>query len=668
MVAVIVIATTVSTSFAAVTLTRVTPAAVRPGQTVKLSCRGSDLADARTLWTSFPSQVERIPGSGDQSGQVIFAVTLSKEVRLGLGAIRVVTARGISNLRPVVIDDLPDPGKRSTGLLPLFSATDGTAVAGKPNRYRVRLTAGQRLTVDLWARRLGSQLDPVVRVTDAGGKTMVAVDDSPGLSGDVRLSFEVPHPGDHVITVRDVRGRGGDGYFFRLRLGTFGSFAGTWPLVIRRGTSVDARLLGRSRQDITRTLAIPADHRQPAWWFGVSTDEARGSALVAVRVTRQQQVIETEPNDKPAQATAVPADAGVNGRLERPGDRDWYRVPVRSGQRLRIVGRTASLGMPGRLFLRLCDAAGKTLAEAPQAVPARRVLEYTATADAGLLLRVDELQRRGGPRYAYHLQFGSVRPGFELAAATDRLHASPGGSVSLKVTCTRRDFNGPITLAVAGLGPDVKLAGQVIPAGKKETTLKLTLPAAFKPETTHAFRVEGTATIDQPAAGPVVRELAAVKFDRGNLGIFDGFISDNAGGLNFAEYDVELEKAGEYLVLLKYAAKAARPAVMKLGGKVVKQGIMSQTTGSWEPGTARWFNEGLVRFPAGKSVLRLEKTGVFSHLTTIRIALPAKPGDSPSHIHRTTASTTAILRSNLANIRHVPPNLDGQLILSVTAK
>jgi len=92
----------------------------------------------------------------------------------------------------------------------------------------------------------------------------------------------------------------------------------------------------------------------------------------------------------------------------------------------RIVGRTASLGMPGRLFLRLCDAAGKTLAEAPQAVPARRVLEYTATADAGLLLRVDELQRRldgavrGRTRFARD-RLGTIAAGLQALSPLEVL-------------------------------------------------------------------------------------------------------------------------------------------------------------------------------------------------------------------------------------------------------
>lgn len=223
-------------------------------------------------------------------------------------------------------------------------------------------------------------------------------------------------------------------------------------------------------------------------------------------------------------------------------------------------------------------------------------------------------------------------------------------------------------MSVHGLGDAVKLEGEQVPAGKNKTTLKITLPEKFQPGEIRSLQIVGSARVDQPSEGTPVKELQSIKYNRGNLGIFDGFISDKMGGLNFAEYEVELPAAGDYLVLLKYAALKSRVAVMKLNGKVVKPGIMSQTTGSWDPKTANWFNEGLVRFPKGKSVLRLEKSGVFSHLTMIRIALPAKTDKQPPQLVRATASTSPVLRKDLAGIARVPAELDGRVFLSVGTK
>ena len=71
---------------------------------------------------------------------------------------------------------------------------------------------------------------------------------------------------------------------------------------------------------------------------------------------------------------------------------------------------------------------------------------------------------------------------------------------------------------------------------------------------------------------------------------------------------------------------------------------------------------------SGKSVLRLEKSGVFSHLTMIRIAMPAKKDKQPPQLVRAAASTSPVLRKDLAGIASVPAELDGPVLLSVGAK
>ena len=305
------------------------------------------------------------------------------------------------------------------------------------------------------------------------------------------------------------------------------------------------------------------------------------------------------------------------------------------------------------------------MVEVPPSVTTRTMLEHTTGSDRDAWLVVEELQRRGGPSFGYQLECRFAERGFSLSAASERLHAKPGGKVTLKVTATRRDFKGAIKLGVEGLGPDVELAGESIPSGKNETTMTITLPGGRKSGDLIGLKIIGEGLLEPPAEGVAVVERSSLEYNRGDLGKYEGFISDKKGGLNYAEYDVELPEAGEYLVLLKYAAMTARVAAMKLNGQTVNSGIMSKTTGSWDPKTAQWFNEGLVKFPQGKSVLRLEKNGVFSHLTTIRIARQAPRKKAPVKSIRASASVLNALRSGLGGMTFVPQELDGTLFLSV---
>jgi len=648
----------------AVQIQEISPRGLVPGQVTRLTVTGSALESARTLWTSMPATVKRVAGPGDGASQATFDVTLPA-TSLGRGAIRVIADAGLSNVHLVLLDALPGLSEAAAGedrLIPRPTAVDGMLEPASTDQFSIRLEKGQRLTVDVWARRLGSSLDPVIRLTDSDGRSLGSADDSPGFAGDAIFSAVAPAAGLYTVSITDVSRRGGKGFFYRMRLGHFEPVAMAFPFRVRTGRANQLKILGPR---VAQTVTLPASMPVGAAWVGGPAGSGGGRSLLPVQVVADDVLVEREPNDRREQAQELPAGGLVSGRFEKPGDRDWYRLSLKKGRKLQVVGNTASIGAAGRLYMRLVDAEGRTMVEVPPSVSTRTTLEHTTGSDRDAWLLVEELQRRGGPSFGYQLECRFVERGFSLSAASERLHAKPGGKVAVKVTASRRDFKGEIKLAVEGLGPDVQLAGQAIPSGKNETTMTITLPKGRKPGELIGLKIIGQGLLEPPAAGAAVVERSSLAYNRGDLGKFDGFISDNKGGLNYAEYDVELPEAGEYLVLLKYAALKARVASMKLNGKAINSGIMSKTTGSWDPKTARWFNEGLVKFPQGKSVLRLERNGTFSHLTTIRIARQAPMSKTPPKSVRASASMLDALRGGLGGMTFVPRELDGTLFLSV---
>ncbi len=657
----------------AVLIHDISPRALIPGKVTRVRIRGASLESARTLWASIPSTVTRVKAEGDGATQATFDVMLP-EGRVGRAAIRVVADAGLSNVALVLLDALTSLDASrvpADGLVAGPLAIEGRLAVASTDRYSIRLAKGQRLTVDAWSRRLGSPLDPVIRVSGPDGRSLGSVDDSPGLDGDALLSVEAFTEGLHTVSITDVSRRGGVAYRYRLRLGHFLPVSLAYPFRLKSGQANRLQLLGAG---VSHELTLPASTPPGTTWVGGPAGSGGGRSLLSVEVVAGDVLVEREPNDRREQSLELPEGGRVSGRFEKPGDRDWYRVSLKKGRRLQVVGHTASLGLAGRLYMRLVDAEGQMLVEVSPAVSTRTTLEHTTGLDMSAWLMVEDLQRRGGLSFGYQLDCRFVDRGFSLSAGHERLHAKPGGKVSLKVTAVRRNFTGAIRLGVEGLGPDVELAGAEIAAGKNETMLTISLPENLKPAGLGGaggaggligLKIVGEGLLEPPAEGVTVVERSSLEYSRGDLGKFDGFISDNKGGLNYAEYDVELPEAGEYLVMLKYAALAARVASMKLDGKVVGGGIMTRTTGSWNVNTARWFNEGLVKFPRGKSVLRLEKNGVFSHLTTIRIARPAPKSKEAAKTVRASASTVNALRSGLGGMTFVPSGLDGTVFLSV---
>jgi hypothetical protein len=86
--------------------------------------------------------------------------------------------------------------------------------------YQFEAKKGEKLLFHLESRSLGQPLDAVLRVLDAAGKSLAQADDpSPVKEGarDPELTFTVPETGRYLLEVRDLHGRGGFRFVYRLR-------------------------------------------------------------------------------------------------------------------------------------------------------------------------------------------------------------------------------------------------------------------------------------------------------------------------------------------------------------------------------------------------------------------------------------------------------------------
>jgi hypothetical protein len=87
-----------------------------------------------------------------------------------------------------MVDDLPSALDNSSNKtiataqeLALPSAVDGACEAESFDYYKFQGVAGQRVTAEVVARRLGYPLDPVLRLLDASGRELAYSDDAPGI-------------------------------------------------------------------------------------------------------------------------------------------------------------------------------------------------------------------------------------------------------------------------------------------------------------------------------------------------------------------------------------------------------------------------------------------------------------------------------------------------------
>lgn len=491
------------------TLTNTAPYAVPPGTATEVRFVGDNLNDATGVWSNLPGLkaepvVEKAPAPKPDAAkpdaakaaapaanpkQAKFKLSVPADAVPGVYGIRVLTSHGASNLRLIMVDDLAtvaDAGGNKTAetaqALKLPIAIDGATDSETSDFYKVTAQAGERFSVDVVARRLGTPLDPVVRLLDAAGREVAFADDDESTGVDGRFTFVAQQAGSYVIEVRDVRYSGNANYRYRLRVGDFPLLTTPYPMGVRQGTTSLVLPVGPQVGPLAPIAIATGPVVGGQLPIAASYAAGKGSGLAVLAVGAAAEQAEFEPNDKAESASPASAEGAINGRFDAPGDRDYYRFEAKKGTRLRFVGRTRGYGSPTDLLLRLTDTAGKTIVEAEDAGLEEGALDHTFAADGPFLLAVEELLGRGGPQYTYRVEIEPYSPGFALTVDAEKLDLPQGGVAKAKVTAVRRDFTGLITFRAEldGGMSGVSVVGS-IPEGKNDgaITFRATPDAAI---------------------------------------------------------------------------------------------------------------------------------------------------------------------------------------------
>lgn len=496
------------------------PAAIAPGKPTDVTFYGANLAGAVGAWTSFGATVELTPGidgNGTKADQVTYRLTVPEAASLQTGGARIATGAGISNIRLVMIDDLPTIGDNGANKtietaqeLTLPVAVDGAAEGESYDFYKFTATAGQRVSIEVFARRLGYPLDPVIRLLDSQGRELAYSDDEGGIGADCRFVHQFDADGVYLIEIRDIRYQGGGTHRYRMRIGDFPLVTTPMPLSAHQGSTVKLTAAGPqvARAAVTNA-AVPATATESLAVTFKNAD-GRGSAFGQLEPSASRELVEFEPNNAPEQATPVVLPAAISGRFAAAKDKDFYQFDVAAGQRFVFVGKTRQLGSPTDLYLRLYKADGALLAEADDNGTDEGSINF-AFAEAGTYrLMVEDLHRRGGPEQTYLVDVVPYQPGFALALEADKFDVPRGGVFVAKVTSRRFDYNGPITLAIEGVD-GLTLANNVIAEGQNEVVLQATAPAALEPGQWRNIGVVGRAKIGETEVVRRAETSAALK-------------------------------------------------------------------------------------------------------------------------------------------------------------
>jgi hypothetical protein len=480
------------------TLTGLFPAGAARGKTVTVTASGSFDHWPVKGWADGPGLVI---AAGPEKGKLEIRVDADAEP--GVRWVRLYDEEGATALRPFVVGTLPevveaepndDPMRPQVVPPPSATVNGRLARAGDVDGFSVALQKGETLTADLEANRhLGSPMDAVLQVVSASGFVLAQNDDAVGR--DPRIVFEVPADGAYVVRLfafpatpdSRIRFAGGESFVYRLTLTTGGFLDHAYPLAVSRDGPATVAAVGPNVPEAARLLTAPCDDRRDVRrvWHPLLAGTAE------VRVIDGPAAVESEA-DGPQE---IPDRGTISGRIDSPGDRDTFRLTLKTGAKRVVRVESRSLGLPLDPVLRLTDAGGKVLTESDDVGKGRDPeLTFTAPADGEYRVLVRDLNDHGGPRCAYLLRVLAPEPDFALTLGSDRFDATPGKPTTVSVKVDRKDgFSDAIEVVAEGLPDGVTAAPATSkPGDASAKVVNLTLSADGRAHP-GPFRVVGKA-------------------------------------------------------------------------------------------------------------------------------------------------------------------------------
>ncbi len=127
---------------------------------------------------------------------------------------------------PEVLEKEPNNRKENAQRIALPVMVNGRIdQPGDWDVYRFEGRAGDEIVAEVYARRLNSPLDSLLRLTDAAGRELAVNDDAEDKGAallthqaDSRLTFKLPSKGVYYLFLGDTQGKGGADYAYRLRI------------------------------------------------------------------------------------------------------------------------------------------------------------------------------------------------------------------------------------------------------------------------------------------------------------------------------------------------------------------------------------------------------------------------------------------------------------------
>lgn len=484
------------------------------GADLKLTITGTRLDDFEDLMFYTPGfKVKSVESR--TPGKVELTLSIGKEVQAGNHVMRVRTKSGISHMRqffaspfPNVEEKEPNNDFATAQPIELNQTIEGVVLPEDVDYYKLTVKKGQRIGVQVDGLRLatipGGMFDPYVAILDKDKFEKAFSDDTILYRQDGYCSFTAEYDGEYYVMVRESSYRGSNNSYYRLHVGDFRRPDAIYPAGGKLGSKLTVRFL-EAHDSFAEETVLPKENDADFVLYPKSQRPAPSGNTF--RLSTIENTLEVEPNNTPETGTlAVAADAyALNGIIEKPGDVDYFRVPLKKGQVFECRGLAQALGSPLDPVVSVFTPKGASLVANDDGGGMRRLdsrFKFTVPVDGVYAVRITDHLERGGPNFVYRIEMVASQPSLSFASPEYSVNdtsyrqfmAVPkGGRMVLLENFTRNGVGGDYRFDIPGLPAGVKLLEDAAPGDQPGMPLVL------------------EAAADAPYAGTVVTPLLQPK-------------------------------------------------------------------------------------------------------------------------------------------------------------
>jgi hypothetical protein len=445
--------------------------------------------------------IDKDTWQGDREVRLGVAQGLTNPMRFKVGQLPEVTKPAVKTIKAqttvkekqMSVPQFKLAKEREETKLTIPAVVNGQILPGTVDYFRFAATKGTKLVIAASARELIPYIADAVpgwfqatlALYDANNKELAYEDDF-RFNPDPVLYYTIPADGEYVLAIQDSIYRGREDFVYRITIGEIPFITSIAPLGGPVGVTTKVELKGWNLP--TTSVMLDNTKRAPGVYPIFVRKDNWISNYVPFSVDDLPELTEQKSNGQRRTAQQVRLPLTINGIIEKPDDKDFFKFEGLAGQQVVAEVMAHRLNSPLDSLLKITDADGKQLAinddfedkaAGLETHHADSYLRYTLPANGTYYVEVTDTAHRGGPEYAYRLRLSSPRPDFALRVVPPSINVRAGSTVPVTVYAMRRDgFTNAISIALKDAPEGFRISGNTIPANQESVKLTLTAQAA----------------------------------------------------------------------------------------------------------------------------------------------------------------------------------------------